>query len=227
MLYDSLFQGWEILIGSILLSGSAIAWVIKIILETQQEREERQINKWLGQLEFYWPLQCKLQNLRILLVESEINKNHNLLDSLLAKKECCDTMNFICNEIQKAHPREELSYGLRDLMCALYSGYINNQPFRFICYELIDRNAHMINIRTSFLGKRLREKTSTNTEYPVLYENSTKNCYFDIEDPEISTKKKYEKLSLSVLETIYPQTIINRYKFMHKNLVTKTRGLSI
>ena len=79
MLYDSLFQGWEVLIGFIMLSGSALAWVIKTILEIKQQRGERQINKWLGQLEFYWPLQCKLQNLRILLAESDINKNDKLL----------------------------------------------------------------------------------------------------------------------------------------------------
>ena len=226
MLYDSLFQGWEVLIGFIMLSGSALAWVIKTILEIKQQRGERQINKWLGQLEFYWPLQCKLQNLRILLAESDINKNDKLLSSPFAKKECIDTMNFISNEIQKAHPREELSYGLRDLMCALYSGYINNEPFRFVSYELIDRNVHMINIRTTFLGKRLREKTSTSTEYPVLYKNSTQDCYFDIEDPEIANKKKYEKISSVVLESIYPQTLVNRYKLLHENLVSKTRGVS-
>ena len=205
------------------LTGSALGWTVKLLYEAWANISTRQLEKWEIQFKIYWPLLCKLYNVRILIIESNHYKDKCKLKTDYAVDLIKEIKLYISTTIYEAVPKPKLINMLLELETTIDTGLLHDEPYRFISIELIDNINIFIKQRLIELSTQIHKNTCTYDSL-ICKNNEFTSEYYDANHMSllklINNKSDFEDRKK------LPTIITKRQNFILKNEInTKSQEI--
>ena len=205
------------------LTGSALGWTAKLLYEAWANISTRQLEKWEIQFKIYWPLLCKLYNIRILIVESNHYEDKCKLKTNYAIDLIKEVKQYISTTIYEAVPKPRLINMLLELETTIDTGLLHDDAYRFISIDLIDNINIFIKSRLTELSTQIHKNTCTYDNL-ICKKNEFKPSYYDANHMNLLTSIENESFFKD--KKNLPLIITKRQDFILKNEInTKSQEL--